>query len=335
MNQDLATTRRFYQHDQLHTVLSASANRYVFRMQQLPLAEHQGGGPSAVTLLATDSLDSISLITDQQSASPVSYTPYGHIAENGLETLLGFTGQARDSYTPFYLLGNGYRAFNPALLRFNSPDSYSPFEEGGLNCYVYCADDPVNFSDRTGHMFTPRRKPIYSRGVATIPPDLTRQSGSQAAPLDLTRQSGSQAAPLDLTKPKSSPPQSRHNPLSQRNRTRRSASRATIRPDTPIASNVVVASPSTSSTAPTQRREEAPAVMRSIADRMLNGEDKLSHGNYKEFIKLSVEKLVALEQQQEADAAREQFISGLPGILSDKAYEAIKRKVSAIRRKQY
>ncbi|MCU6375056.1 hypothetical protein [Morganella morganii] len=32
------------------------------------------------------------------------------------------------SYHP----GNGYRAYNPVLMRFNCPDSLSPFGGGGL-----------------------------------------------------------------------------------------------------------------------------------------------------------------------------------------------------------
>ncbi|MGE6825669.1 hypothetical protein ACQKGR_26595, partial [Pseudomonas soli] len=34
---------------------------------------------------------------------------------------------------------------------FNSPDSWSPFERGGLNSYAYCQGDPVNMTDRSGH----------------------------------------------------------------------------------------------------------------------------------------------------------------------------------------
>lgn len=51
-----------------------------------------------------------------------------------------------------YLLGNGYRTYNPALMRFNSPDSLSPFEAGGLNPYSYCSGDPINNIDPSGHM---------------------------------------------------------------------------------------------------------------------------------------------------------------------------------------
>ncbi|WP_245399012.1 RHS repeat-associated core domain-containing protein, partial [Pseudomonas syringae] len=74
---------------------------------------------------------------------------YGALTMN----LPGYTGQRLDPVTGHYLLGNGYRAFNPVLMRFNSPDSLSPFGEGGLNAYGYCGGDPVNRIDLTGHMF--------------------------------------------------------------------------------------------------------------------------------------------------------------------------------------
>ncbi|MEE1921314.1 RHS repeat-associated core domain-containing protein [Pseudomonas sp. 148P] len=53
--------------------------------------------------------------------------------------------------TGYYLLGQGYRAYNPVLMRFTSADSWSPFGRGGLNAYAYCAGDPVNASDPSGH----------------------------------------------------------------------------------------------------------------------------------------------------------------------------------------
>ncbi len=45
---------------------------------------------------------------------------------------LQYAGQRRSSVSGHYLLGNGYRGFNPILKRFAGQDSYSPFGAGGL-----------------------------------------------------------------------------------------------------------------------------------------------------------------------------------------------------------
>jgi RHS repeat-associated protein len=66
--------------------------------------------------------------------------------------LPGFNGEHPDPLTGHYPLGNGYRSYNPVLMRFNSPDSLSPFDEGGINGYAYCTGDPVNRGDSTGHL---------------------------------------------------------------------------------------------------------------------------------------------------------------------------------------
>lgn len=85
-------------------------------------------------------------------AHAFSYTAYGgEKLPSPATSLLGFNGELRIPIGG-YLLGNGYRTYNPALMRFNSPDSLSPFEAGGLNSYSYCSGDPVNNIDPSGHM---------------------------------------------------------------------------------------------------------------------------------------------------------------------------------------
>jgi RHS repeat-associated protein len=85
--------------------------------------------------------------------NPIAYSVYGK--QSGRQEIngrLGFNGELRETRLGWYLLGNGYRAYSPVLMRFHSPDSWSPFGKGGLNAYMYCVGDPVNFSDPTGHI---------------------------------------------------------------------------------------------------------------------------------------------------------------------------------------
>jgi len=65
---------------------------------------------------------------------------------------LGYTGAYQDLVTGTYPLGNGYRTFLPGHMRFASPDDWSPFGPGGPNPYTYCAADPINRKDPSGHV---------------------------------------------------------------------------------------------------------------------------------------------------------------------------------------
>jgi RHS repeat-associated protein len=103
---------------------------------------------------ATDSVNTVlrnqSALTEQQE--DFNYGPWGDtLAKSGAITP-GFNGERRDLVTGVTHLGNGYRAYDPVLLRFQAPDSLSPFGDGGINSYAYCEGDPINRSDPSGHM---------------------------------------------------------------------------------------------------------------------------------------------------------------------------------------
>ena len=70
------------------------------------------------------------------------------------DDLAGFAGAYRDCVTYAHPLGNGYRWYLPSLMRFNAPDSWSPFDAGGVHAYAYCAADPINRVDLSGHMWS-------------------------------------------------------------------------------------------------------------------------------------------------------------------------------------
>lgn len=114
----------------------------------------------------------------------LGYTVYGYrYAAGHLSHLPGFNGELPDLLTGHYLLGNGYRAFNPVLMRFNSPDKLSPFSTGGLNSYAYCAGDPVNRLDPDGHTPVFIKSMLRSMGLMKKPRIPTPRPSISPAPL--------------------------------------------------------------------------------------------------------------------------------------------------------
>ncbi|MNC22561.1 hypothetical protein D3C75_705650 [compost metagenome] len=145
--------QRFHCKSRLTTEIQGAARWSILQHDDQLLAQQSRlDAKVGTTLLATDQQRSILNALDATQPNPLAYTPYGHRpAENGLLSLLGFNGERPDPVTGHYHLGNGYRQFNPVLMRFNSPDSWSPFGEGGLNAYAYCLGDPINRIEVEGH----------------------------------------------------------------------------------------------------------------------------------------------------------------------------------------
>jgi RHS repeat-associated protein len=142
---------RSYHGGRVMNEVSGDELRTCWRQGGFVLGEHQPGVGNQ--LFGTDQQQSVLALVSAGKASDIAYSPYGYRpAEGGMFSLTGFNGEQLDPRTGLYLLGNGYRAYSPTLMRFLSPDSMSPFGAGGLNPYVYCLGDPVNRVDPTGHV---------------------------------------------------------------------------------------------------------------------------------------------------------------------------------------
>ncbi|WP_130908475.1 RHS repeat-associated core domain-containing protein [Pseudomonas sp. Sample_16] len=151
---DIPERQRFYCKSRLATEIQGAMRFSIVQHGDQLLAQQRGEGDAPdTTLLATDQQRSVlQTLKADHPPQPITYSPYGHrTVESGLLSLLGFNGERPDPVTGCYLLGNGYRAFNPVLMRFNSPDSLSPFGKGGLNPYAYCTGNPISNTDPTGH----------------------------------------------------------------------------------------------------------------------------------------------------------------------------------------
>lgn len=165
------SVQRFYLKNHLVTETHGLYQCSIFQQGDHLLGQqrHQGGLLQTV-LLATDQQRSVLHALEKSLSQSTAYTPYGHRqSEGGLLSLLGFNGERRDPLTGHYLLGNGYRAFNPVLMRFNSPDSWSPFGDGGLNAYAYCEGDPVSRRDPTGHAISLKQLIMFREANPATP----------------------------------------------------------------------------------------------------------------------------------------------------------------------
>lgn len=146
---------RRYQDHRLDTTQEGNLLTQYLLGETHALAVQHSDAPTDPLLLLTDNAGSIITETDRQGTRHANYSAYGERPDdNGLRCLLAFNGEAREEALGWYLLGSGYRAYNPQLMRFHSPDSLAP-EEAGLNPYLYALGNPVRWRDPTGHKVSP------------------------------------------------------------------------------------------------------------------------------------------------------------------------------------
>jgi len=144
-----AKQRSFYKSGKLQLLLHADSScTQTLRELEVPLAiTHTAGtGLSNVTCLAVDSL-STALSTEGRLR--LAYSPYGYAGDSP-EQSVAFTGQRWDPISECYLLGAGRVPYSPVLMRRTVSDPFSPFGKGGINSYMYCNADPINYTDPSG-----------------------------------------------------------------------------------------------------------------------------------------------------------------------------------------
>lgn len=148
MKRSTTGTLFLYQAGKIATRLQGDASCSLLRADNVALVEHSASRGSNATVLCSDMKGSALGTQQAKTTHSHAYTPYGFCAR--LYSLHGFNGEYLDTVVGNYLL-NSYRFYNTTLMRFHSPDDLSPFLKGGLNTYVFCVGDPINYSDPTGH----------------------------------------------------------------------------------------------------------------------------------------------------------------------------------------
>lgn len=125
------------------------------------------GNPLAVTSNTSDGLKCYTYQKDVQGSTRAvtdsngqcvkwyEYTDFGettvHEEQASFDNELCYTGGVYDENTGLYYLNARY--YNPETGRFISRDTYEGTSEepSSLHLYLYCANDPVNYVDPSGH----------------------------------------------------------------------------------------------------------------------------------------------------------------------------------------
>ena len=103
----------------------------------------------------SDHLGSSNVIsdTDGKKEQHLEYYPYGktYTSDGDKTTNYKYTGKEEDPSTALYFYGARY--YDPSIGRFITADTIvqSPYDPQSLNRYSYCHNNPINYTDPTGH----------------------------------------------------------------------------------------------------------------------------------------------------------------------------------------
>ncbi len=151
--------RLFHKGHDVVACLDGRENHRVLRAGSDPLSQLTSGpaGGQARHFMI-DRPGSVQGVQCLRQIRRMAYTVYGYSHASDPATLVGFNGAYLDAVTGHYPLGAGNRFYSPTLMRFSSPDIFSPFSAGGLNAYAYCEGDPINRVDPSANSPLPLLK---------------------------------------------------------------------------------------------------------------------------------------------------------------------------------
>lgn len=129
----------------------ATANTTFYQANGEIVAQKNPDG--TITYNNTDHLGSNSVITDSAGAlvEKTTYAPFGEVMSGGTTAKFQYTGQEKDQETGLNYYDARY--YDPHLQRFTQPDTYTQnvYNPQDLNEYSYVLNNPVRYTDPTGH----------------------------------------------------------------------------------------------------------------------------------------------------------------------------------------
>jgi len=141
--------------DEYETVVLASSgaklNTTYYKVNDEMAAKKNPDGN--INYYINDHLGSTSVLTDQTGTvlEKTVYGPYGEVKTGGIQSKFGYTGQEKDKETGLNYYD--FRYYDPHISRFIQPDDIisDPYNPQTLNKYSYVKNNPVRYTDPTGH----------------------------------------------------------------------------------------------------------------------------------------------------------------------------------------
>jgi len=153
---------------QIYEVTASSTIEYITAGSLRVAMRDQTGN---VTYFLPDHLGSTNILTDanQTILRYTQYTPFGstYQTSGSQDSDFKFTGQRLDDTTGLYYYGARY--YDPLIGRFITPDTIiqRPYDPQTLNRYTYCRNNPLKFTDPTGHDFEHKAMAWWGRTFDT------------------------------------------------------------------------------------------------------------------------------------------------------------------------
>jgi RHS repeat-associated protein len=143
-------TRDFFSADQLtHQQTGNDSVQLIGDLNALFALNKVTDGVRQTLLLGTDAQGSVRLEADS-AVRARHYSAHGADGLASEHAAFGYAGEQREPLSGLYIPG-GNRPYDPVLMCFLAPDTDSPFGQGGINPYAWCAGDSVNRIDPDGH----------------------------------------------------------------------------------------------------------------------------------------------------------------------------------------
>jgi RHS repeat-associated protein len=151
-----------YYVNQFYEIENGTATSYFFRDDERIAKQTDEG----MEWYLSDHLGSTTLLINETGleVERTEYYPYGEVQSGGLEKY-GFTGQENDADTE--LMYYGARYYSPEYRVFVHPDTMLPdvYNPQALNRYSYTLNNPVKYTDPSGHWWAPALKIVATGGA--------------------------------------------------------------------------------------------------------------------------------------------------------------------------